>query len=80
MIYFNVFISAGKLVTTVMISCTILVIALPVPFIVSNFVVANELFANDQTVATYHFDENKSHQVEEQLKQDIQDSEQNTAT
>lgn len=61
--------TAGKLVTVLMISCTIIVLALPVPIIVSNFVVANELLKNDDTVATYHFDENKSNQVREELRQ-----------
>ena len=62
------FISAGKLVTVLMIACTILVLALPVPIIVSNFVVANDLLANDDTVATYYYDENKSNQVKEELQ------------
>ena len=55
-----------------MISCTILVLALPVPIIVSNFVVANDLLAKDNTVATYHFDDSKSHQVREELKLYVQ--------
>ena len=54
--------------TTLMIGCTIMVLALPVPIIVSNFVVANDLLTNDKTVTTYYFDEKKSNQVKNELE------------
>ena len=61
--------------TVVMIACTIMVLALPVPIIVSNFVVANDLLENDCTVSTYFFDESKSNEVKIELSKDVPNGE-----
>ena len=46
-----------------------MVLALPVPIIVSNFIVAHDLLENDCTVTTFYFDKEKSEQVKKELHQ-----------